>query len=218
MFAALFKDKDGNVELDEAQNILSWLDRNPQSTIELLTNSVVTSDNFSTQAVIDMDMVPRLLLSEEMQKQWLAKPEQSELNPELVESEAWIAVVNHARLKIYETGKLDDELFGGDYHHSKLHAKYTVSDDTGFVGTTNFDYRSMLYNNEMGFLFRSKGLADDIRENTDYLLSLAYRWGSPEWLELRSQLMEMKGRKASTTRKQRTIYKTLKNTGLQWFF
>jgi len=76
----------------------------------------------------------------------------------------------------------------------------------------------MLYNNEMGFLFQSQGLADDIRENTVYLLSLSYRWGSPEWLELRRQLMEMRGRKASTTRKQRVIYKTLKSTGLQWFF
>lgn len=218
MFAALYKDKDGNVVHDGARNLLDWLEKHPESTVDVVTNSVLTGDNFFTQAVIDMDMVPRLLMSEEMQKQWLAKPEQSELNPELVESEAWIAIVNHPRLKIYETGKLDDELFGGDYHHSKLHAKYTVSDDTGFVGTTNFDYRSMLYNNEMGFLFRSQGLADDIRENTDYLLSLSYRWGSPEWLEMRRQLMEMKGRKASTTRKQRGIYKTLKNTGLQWWF
>lgn len=218
MFAALYKDGDGNVVRDEARNILNWLEEHPNSSLEVITNSVLTSDNFSTQAVIDMDLAPRLLLTEEMQQQWLAKPEQSELNPELVESEAWIAMTNHPRLKFFETGKLDDVLFGGEYHHSKLHAKYTVSDDTGFVGTSNFDYRSRLFNNEMGFLFRSQGLADDVRENTAYLRSLSYPWGSPEWLELRKQIMATKGMKATTTRKQRTIYKTLKKTGLHWFF
>ena len=218
MFASLYKDRDGNVVHDGARNLLDWLEEHPGGTIELVTNSVLTGDNFFTQAVIDMDMVPRLLLSEEMQKQWLAKPEQSELNPDLVESEAWITMVNHPRLKIYETGRLDDELFGGENHYSKLHAKYIVNDDTGFVGTTNFDYRSMLYNNEMGFVFRSQGLADDIRENSAYLLGLSHPWGSQEWLELRRQLMKMKGKRASTTRKQRSIYKILKKTGLQWYF
>ena len=127
-------------------------------------------------------------------------------------------MINHPRLKIYETGTLDDVIFGGDIEHAKLHAKYTVSDDTGFVGTTNFDYRSRLYNNEMGFFFRSPELAEDVRRNSEYLRSISYEWGSPEWLEMRSRLMEMKGRKASTTRKQRGIYKTLKGTGLQWWF
>jgi len=218
MFAALYKDKDKNVVLDEAKDILRWLEDHPQSTIDMVTNSVLTSDNFFTQSVIDMDMVPRLLLSEELQQAWLEKPDKSEFNPELVESPEWIRMVNHPRLHFYETGTLDDVGFGGDYEHSKLHAKYTVSDDMGFVGTTNFDYRSRLYNNEMGFFYRSEELANDVRKNTDYLLSLSYRWGSPEWLEMRKQLMAQKGRKASTTRKQRGIYKTLKNTGLQWWF
>lgn len=218
MFASLFKDKDSNVVLDGARILLDRLDANPESTIEIVTNSVLTSDNFFTQSIIDMDLAPRLLLSEEMQQRWLAKREESEFSPELVESEAWLATIDHPQLRFYENGRLDDDTFGGDEHYSKLHAKYIVSDDSGFVGTTNFDYRSMLYNNEMGFFFRSPGLADDMRKNTAYLISLSYRWGSPEWLEMRRQLMEMKGRKASTTRKQRGIYKTLKKTGLQWWF
>ena len=183
-----------------------------------MTNSVLTSDNFFTQAVIDMDLAPRLLLSEEMQEAWLKKPDESELNPDLVESAAWIEMVNHPRLRIYETGTLDDALFGGDVEHGKQHAKYLVSEDVGFVGTTNFDYRSRLFNNEMGFFIVSESLADEMRENTDYLIGISYRWGSPEWLEMRKRLMDQKGIKASMTRSQRTIYKTLKNTGLQWFF
>ena len=218
LFAALYKDKDKNIVLDDAANVLKRLEDNPDLTINIVTNSVLTSDNFFAQAVIDMDLAPRLLLSIELQAQWLEKPEKSELNPDLVESDDWVRMVNHPRLHIYETGRINDVRFGGDYEHSKLHAKYTLSDDFGFIGTTNFDYRSRLYNNEMGFFFRSEGLAADVRENTDYLVGVSYLWGSPEWLDMRKQLMAQKDSKASRTRKQRGLYKFLKNTGLQWFF
>ena len=218
LFAAKYRDKDRNVVLDEAKNLLAWLDDDPDRTLDIVTNSVLTSDNVFTQAVIDMDLAPRLLLSEDLQEAWLRKPDESELNPDLVEGDAWIEMVNHPRLRIYETGTLEDPIFGGDVEHGKQHGKYIVSDDMGFVGTTNFDYRSRLYNNEMGFFFISESLADEMRENTDYLIGLSYRWGSPQWLEMRKRLMEQKGSKASMMRNQRAIYKTLKSTGLHWFF
>jgi putative cardiolipin synthase len=47
---------------------------------------------------------------------------------------------------------------------------------------------------------------------------LSYRWGSPEWLEMRRQLVELGGKKGYTVRHQRGIYKTIKNTGLMWLF
>lgn len=218
MFAALYKDKDKNVVLDEAANILQWLEDSPNRTVDIITNSVLTSDNFFAQSVIDMDLAPRLLLSPELQAAWQSKTEDGEFNPDVVQSDAWIRMVNHPRLRVYETGRIDDVRFGGDQEYSKLHAKYVVHDDIGFVGTTNFDYRSRLFNNEMGFFFRSEALVADVRANTEFLLGKSYRWGSPEWLEMREQLMAQKDRKASTTRKQRGIYKTLKNTGLQWWF
>jgi len=218
LFAAQYKDNDNNIVLDEAEEILRWLEDHPDRTLDIVTNSALTSDNFFAQAVIDMDMAPRLLLSEELQEAWLRKPDESEFNPELVESPEWIEMVSHPRLRIYETGTLDDVMFGGEVDHGKQHAKYVVSDDFGFVGTTNFDYRSRLYNNEMGFFFESQSLADEVRKNTDYLIETSYRWGSPEWLEMRKRLMEQKGSKASMTRKQRGLYKTLKATDLQWFF
>jgi phosphatidylserine/phosphatidylglycerophosphate/cardiolipin synthase-like enzyme len=218
LFAAQYKDKEQNIIRDEAVNMLKWLEDHPQSTLTIVTNSILTSDNFFTQAIIDMDLAPRLLLSEEMKEWWLQKPEKGELNPDLVESDDWVRMVNHPRLYIYETGRIDDVRFGGDVDHAKLHAKYMLGDEIGFVGTTNFDYRSRLYNNEMGFFFRSDGLAADIRANTEYLLSVSYRWGSPEWLEMRKQLMAQSDGKASRTRNQRGLYKFLKNTGLEWFF
>jgi phosphatidylserine/phosphatidylglycerophosphate/cardiolipin synthase-like enzyme len=218
LFAAEYRDEKGTVILDEAQNILDWLDEDPERSLIIVTNSALTSDNIFTQAIIDMDLAPRLLLSEELRAAWLKKPADSEFNPDLVESEAWIKMVNHPRLWIYETGTLDDVTFGGDQENGKQHAKYVVHGDLGFVGTTNFDYRSRLYNNEMGFFFESGSLADEVRENTEYLIRHSYRWGSPEWLEMRRRLMEQKGVQATMTRKQRTTYKTLRNTGLQWFF
>jgi hypothetical protein len=218
LFAAYYKDDDGNVVVDDAKNLRDWLDQHPNSSIDIVTNSVLTSDNFSTQSVIDIDLVPRLLMTEDMKEQWGSKQDDSGLIAELVQSAEWIELVNHPRLRIYETGKLDDVLFGGHYHHSKLHAKYIVGDHVGFVGTSNFDYRSRLYNSEMGFFFDSVEMANDIAENTDYLISLSYRWGSPEWLEMRQQLRDLGGTKGFSVRHQRGIYKTIKNTGLMWLF
>jgi phosphatidylserine/phosphatidylglycerophosphate/cardiolipin synthase-like enzyme len=218
LFAAQYTDDNKTIVVDEAKDLLQWLDENPDRTLDILTNSALTSDSVFTQAVIDMDLAPRLLLSQELHDAWLLKTAESELNPELVESKEWLDMVNHPRLNIYETGTLDSVLFGGDIAFGKLHAKYIVTDDIGFVGTTNFDYRSRLYNNEMGFFFKSESLANELRQNTESLKKLSYLWGSPEWLEMRKQLMQLKGMKASMTRNQRAVYKTLRATGLQWFF
>ena len=218
LFAAYYKDSDGNVTIDGAQRLIDWVEQHPNSTVDIVTNSVLTADNFPTQAVIDINLAPRLLMTEDMQEQWGSKQEDSDRIMELVQSDAWIKMVNHPQIRIFETGKLDDVRFGGDYHHSKLHAKYIVSDTKGFVGTSNFDYRSRLYNSEMGYFFDSAELASELVENTDYLISLSYRWGSPEWLEMRRQLVELGGKKGYTVRHQRGIYKTIKNTGLMWLF
>ena len=99
-----------------------------------------------------------------------------------------------------------------------MHAKYVVADDYGFVGTTNFDYRSRLFNNEFGFFFLGGELAEDLNKVFEDLKAKSYLWGSPEWLEMRKKVMEQKGMKASTTRKQRGIFKTLRNTGMEWLF
>ena len=67
----------------------------------------------------------------------------------------------------------------------------------------------------MGFFFRSEELVKDLAENTDYLIGLSYRWGSPEWLEMRQRMLEMEGAQASKVKKQRGLYKTMKKTGLK---
>ena len=72
-----------------------------------------------------------------------------------MESEEWKKLINHPQIFIYETGKLDSILLGGDTYYGKLHAKFIIGEHIGFIGTSNFDYRSNLYNNELGFLYRS---------------------------------------------------------------
>jgi putative cardiolipin synthase len=218
LFLARYYDKDGNLLLDEAQRIKEWLAEDPDHRYEMITNSVLTSDNFPAQSIVDMDMAPRMLLDLEHKKAWQSELEQSELNPQLVDSETWKALVNHPQLSIYETGRLDDAYFGGSKHYGKLHSKYLLGDEIGFIGTANFDYRSRLFNNEMGFFFRSPGLVQDVIDDFELLKSESYLWGSPEWLEMRRRLMESDGQKAWSVRNQRKTFNGLRKTGLEYLF
>lgn len=219
LFLARHKDKEGNIVVDEASAMRAWLDKHPQARIEIVTNSVLTSDNFPAQSIIDMDTAPRLLLDQETRDAWRKLKGEEELGSELTSSDTWKEQVNHPRLLVYETGRLDSaKLGGGDTHYGKLHAKFFVEHEVGFVGTTNFDYRSRLFNSEMGYFFKGDALASELDEAFDYLVSMSYRWGSPEWLELRRKTFEAKGMKGWSSKRQRGVYKTLKGTGLHWLF
>lgn len=218
LFAAQYYDDDGNIVFDGARNARDWLEKNPEATLEIITNSVLTSDNFSAQAIIDMNMAPRLLLTEELQQAWLEKREESEFNPALVESDEWRELVSHPRLQVYETGRLDARSLGGDVDYGKLHSKYIVMDNVGFVGTTNFDDRSNLINNEMGYFFESEAMARELHADFEMLKGRSYLWGSPEWLELRRKVFELDGLKGTTAESQRAIYKTLRGFGLDKHF
>jgi phosphatidylserine/phosphatidylglycerophosphate/cardiolipin synthase-like enzyme len=219
LFLARYTDSEGNVVVDEAEAVRNWLEENSAAEIEIITNSVMTSDNFSAQSIIDLNTLPRLLLDPELRKAWLDLKSSEERVAPLTSGEAWIDQVSHPRLRVYETGKLDSTYFNEDgVPYGKLHAKYWLEDDIGYVGTSNFDYRSRLFNNEMGYFFRSDPLADDLNEDFELLKSMSHRWGSPEWLEMREKIREMGGMKGTTTRTQRQIYKVLDKTGLHWLF
>lgn len=218
LFLAEYRNKDGEVIRDEATEFRQWLMEHPDATLEIVTNSVLTSDNFPAQSVIDMETAPRLLFEPEMREQWLALQADQEMTSELVNSEQWLDIVSHPRLKVYETGRLDSVLLGnGSRNYGKLHAKIYIESDLGFVGTTNFDYRSRLYNNEMGFFFLDEGLAADVHRSIDELIGISYRWGSPQWLQLRREVMGLKGLKGSSTRNQRRWYRMFKKTGIIWW-
>ena len=215
LFLAQYEE-DGEIVRDEAVEFRAWLDAHPGASLEIITNSVLTSDNFPAQSVIDMETAPRLLLPPELREEWLNLNTADEATSELVNSETWAQLTSHPRLKVYETGRLDAVLLGGDQHYGKLHAKFLLTDQFGFVGTTNFDYRSRLYNNEMGFFFQGEGLAADVHRAFDELKASSCRWGSPEWLEMRRAVMEKGGMKGNSTRQQRGWYKFFKRSGVIW--
>jgi len=216
LFSGVYYDKDGKLIYDGAVETLKWLSEHPNMKIEVITNSVLTGDNIFTQAIIDMGMAPRFLLTPKLQKIWLSSVEKGEFNPEVVESEEWKRLINHPQLFFYQTGGVDSIIMGGDVNYGKLHAKFIVGENAGFVGTSNFDYRSNLYNNELGYFFVGDAIRDELSEVFEQLKATSYRWGTPEWLEMRRKVMESDSSKASPARKQRGIYKTVRALGLEY--
>ncbi len=214
IFTYKYYNEAGDIVFDEAQEILKMLRDNPDITLEVITNSVMTGDNSATQSLIDIDMVPRFLLTPELQEVWRSDKQEGELNPQVVESDEWKKLINHPQIFFYEMGKLDSVLLGGSKHYGKLHAKFILGEQVGFIGTSNFDYRSNLYNSEMGYFFKSPELRQDLLKHFEWLKSNSYRWGTPEWLQMRKELMAGDSKKSGSVRKQRGIYNTIKFFGI----
>ena len=123
------------MSVDEDIQWDQWLEDNPDATLEIITNSVLTSDNFPAQSVIDMETAPRLYLPPEMREEWQNLKGKDEMDSELVNSEKWRELVSNPRLKVYETGRLDSVKLGqGDRNYGKLHGKYFLSESIGFIG------------------------------------------------------------------------------------
>ena len=218
IFSPQYKDKNGKIIYDGAKALQSFLNKFPNIRVEIITNSILTSDNYFTQSVIDMDTAPRLILPEALRKTWTSSLNDSELNPAYVNSESWLAAVNNDRIKIYQTGLADSTIIGGHVDYGKLHAKFFFNESFGFVGTSNFDYRSRLYNNEMGYYFQDKKVSKQLLENYNALKAISLRWGSPEWLAMRKAVFNSSSDKTFTSKSQRARFKVMKNTGLIWLF
>ncbi|WP_295890742.1 phospholipase D-like domain-containing protein [uncultured Vibrio sp.] len=213
----LFKDE-GVIEksLNVSQ---AWLDQDPDRSIEIITNSALTSDNFFTQAVIDMHTVPTMLMSDELKETWLDDDiDKNEMNKAFTQSKAWQDLVNHPRIHFYQLGKKDAIALGGDKHYGKLHAKFLIFDEHAFVGTTNLDFRSLLYNNEVGYFLRGETIIEELNQEFELLKSYSTRWGSEDWLEMRRLIREVGGSKGLTTGNQRELYDLLESTGLKYQF
>ena len=219
LFLAQYQGDDaGHKDYDDVKLVQKLLAEHPDSIVEIVTNSALTSDNFFAQAVIDMETAPRLLLTPEVMKKWQEGYVKDEPPRELVESQEWRDLVSNPRVRIYETGRSDAVQFGGKETYGKLHAKFIIADGAGFVGTHNFDYRSRLFNSEFGFFFKGDALYDNLSVEFDKLVAKSYAWGSPEWLEMRRALLKQGGIKPMTSRFQRWLYKMSKTTGLEWLY
>ena len=67
LFIARYYDEAGNLVEDGVAHVHNWLNADPDNRIEIITNPVLTSDNFMAQSFIDTEMVPRPLFSPEQQ-------------------------------------------------------------------------------------------------------------------------------------------------------
>ena len=218
LFVPRYVDDNDVVFHDGIAIVHDWLKTHPSNQVNIITNSVLTSDNFLAQSVIDMDLAPRLLLSPKLRKAWLNSLEEGELNPDLIESDEWKKQINNPKINIYEMGRLDSAKLGnGNKHYGKLHAKLIMGDKASFVGTSNLDYRSRLYNNEMGFYIEDSSIQQDLNNIFEDLKKDSYRWGTPEWLQMRKEVIEQGGFKGWSTKRQRFIYNFLISTGLIWY-
>ena len=215
-FISYYKDADEQLVYDGAQKVRMLLEQNPELTIEIVTNSVMTSDNFMTQAIIDIDMIPRLLLDDATRAQWQTLSDDEEWQSQFTRNEQWRKQINHPRLHVYQVGRLDSVQLGGDEYYGKLHAKFLFGNSIGFIGTSNFDYRSNLYNNEVGFVYQSPALSAQLDQVFDELKATGYLWGSPEWLEMRHRLRKTDGVKSVYARTQRTVSDTLHFLGIEY--
>jgi len=216
LFMPEYKTSAGEVIHDGKDELDAWLAADPERRIEVVTNSVLTSDNFLAQSIIDIDMAPRMLLTDELRVIWEGDTWEGETNPDVVESAEWKELIANPRVKIYQLGKLDSELLGGDTYYGKLHAKFILTDAVGFVGTTNLDYRSRLYNNEMGYFLSGEEVKDELLDIFEGLKQDSYLWGSPEWLEMRDKLRRTGSSKGGRAHRQRKTYDSLRNSGLKW--
>ena len=216
LFMPKYTTSSGKVLHDGKDDLDAWLAADPERRIEIVTNSVLTSDNFLAQSIIDIDMAPRVLLTDEMRVIWEGDTWEGETNPEFVESQEWKKLIANPRIKIYQLGKLDSEQLGGDAHYGKLHAKFVLTDVVAFVGTTNLDYRSRLYNNEMGYFLQGTEVKNQLLEIFETLKQDSYLWGSPEWLEMRDQLRRSGTSKGRWVHRQRKTYNGLRNSWLKW--
>jgi len=216
LFMPEYTSSSGEVLHDGKDDMDAWLAADPERRIEIITNSVLTSDNFLAQSIIDMDMAPRALLTDELRAIWEGDTWEGETNPEIVESDEWKKLIANPRVKIYQLGRLDSEQLGGDTYYGKLHAKFVLTDRIAFVGTTNLDYRSRLYNNEMGYFLRGTEVRSQLLEIFEKLKRDSYLWGSPEWLEMRDRLRRSGTAKGGWVHRQRKTYNGLRNSWLKW--
>jgi hypothetical protein len=62
----------------------------------------------------------------------------------------------------------------------------------------------------MGFTVNGREIHQGMVEVFEWLKSASYRWGTPEWLQMREELMEADTKKSGPARKQRTIFNSLR--------
>jgi len=156
---------------EEIDSMVAWLkqptgekDSNGQEikkTLEVVTNSIMTSDNMLAQIIVDNETLRNLL--DKATKQGVSE-----------------------QITLLELGKEDAIELGGKVAYGKLHAKYiTIDNETLGIGTFNGDPRSRALNSEVAVFVKSPKATAVLNESFNELMKMSHEYDSPEWKKIR---------------------------------
>lgn len=206
---------------DERTFMKNWLNQSPNRTVEIISNSVLTTDNPFTQAVVDYEIGPSL--HRFLRSMWCnpLNPNTGERDVERCRNIYGVLppeIHNRGTAAVYAFGRNDSaELSTNvDYDkakfYGKLHSKYFIIDDTEcWIGSHNFDPRSRYHDTEVGFIMHGRSFCQALDREFQILKQRSYIWGSRKWMRLRNH-PDLKPK----ARRLRWIYNALEALGLKF--
>ena len=193
--------------------IQNWLSKDPERTVEIITNSVLTNDNPLVQMAIDQGLAPGLT---KLQKDPAVIRQLNELGDSLLSQAEWEEIVAQKRVQVWEYARKDDPTHVRASSSEKIHAKATVVDDrAALLSTSNMDERSRRRNSESGLIMFNEEITKQMYEHIETLKSYSVLWGSPEWQQIRENVIERGGIRGRVVKDQEKIYKFLEEH-LNW--
>lgn len=143
----------------EIEYLNRWAKEDPSRKVRIFTSSILTSDAFLAQAMVDGDVAPRV------QK---------------------IVGESNPQFEFYSYGKSDSEKVGGNKSYGQLHAKFAVIDGAiSVVGSSNGDPVSRNLNSEVALQVKGEKTAERLSQAIEHLRENSYLWGTPEWHAIR---------------------------------
>ena len=103
-----------------------------ERTIEIITNSVLTSDNFLAQSVFDQEVAKELTKNQRIYDNDGLIDEFHGFGEQIMSQADFDKIIADGRIKIWELGRLDAVEFGGEEIYGKLHGKFLTIDDETF--------------------------------------------------------------------------------------
>ncbi|MGE3758431.1 MAG: phospholipase D-like domain-containing protein [Pseudobdellovibrionaceae bacterium] len=128
--------------------VTKWLYANPQASLHIYTNSIMTSDSPIPTAVFNYIVAPRLLALKQDPR-----------------------IGDRIHIRVFLGAKQ------GDLTMNSIHMKgITSGDEVSGVGTSNFDIRSANQNSEMGLWIKSEQYQKDVRSQIDLIKDHSIEW------------------------------------------
>lgn len=160
----------------ETNELLFWLDANPQRRLRILTNSINVTGLLWTTAITDELFLKNL-----------------EHNPLYAKVRSQIKIFQFSRLK--SQSSLDNK----NFKHEGLHTKYVSIDKSmTLIGSSNFDPLSRYHASESGLWISSKEFGVVMADYFNQLSQDSHEWKSIEWQQIQKQ-NESRVKKAKST-------------------